>query len=129
MAKILIVEDDKILSDAYTLILEKHGHNVQVAANGKAGLKAVNTFSPDIILLDIFMPEMDGLEFLKAYNPAEKAPDVSIVILSNTGDEKKVQKAVEMGAYKYIVKAQATPDELALLVNHLVKKDLAKTQT
>lgn len=126
MAKILIIEDDNILSKAYELILKKHGHKVATAFNGSDGLKEAESFKPDIILLDLFMPEMDGLEFLTKYQLADKHPDVTVVILSNTGDESKVQRAIEMGAYKYIVKAHATPNELALLVNHLVVKDLGK---
>lgn len=128
MAKILIIEDDKLLSDAYKLILEKHGHNVATAYNGREGLEKAVTHKPKIILLDLLMPEMDGIEFLENYNADGKRKDVAIVVLSNLGDEKKVEKAMELGAYKYIVKAHARPDELSLIVNHLVDKDLTRTR-
>jgi DNA-binding response OmpR family regulator len=127
MAKILIVEDDQVLSDAYKLILKKHGHEIATAFNGAEGLKKASDFKPSIILLDLLMPEMDGIEFLNKYGLKSKHPDVFVVILSNIGDEKKVQLAMELGAYKYIVKAHAKPEELSLLVNHLVNKDLDKT--
>lgn len=129
MAKILIVEDDRLLSDAYRLILKKHGHDVVVAFNGKEGLEKAESHKPAIILLDLLMPEMDGIEFLENYRPKTKHPGVAVVILSNLGDEKKVEKAMEFGAYKYIVKAHAKPDELSMIVNHLVDRDLAKQKS
>lgn len=128
MAKILIIEDDRLLSDAYKLILEKHGHDVATAYNGKEGLKKVTSHKPKIILLDLLMPEMDGIEFLENYNGKSAHPGVAIVILSNLGDEKKVERAMELGAYKYIVKAHARPDELSMIVNHLIDKDLNRTR-
>lgn len=127
MAKILIVEDDRLLSDAYKLILEKHGHDVVTAFNGKEGLEQVKKHKPKIILLDLLMPEMDGIEFLTVFDPKNKHPEVAVVILSNLGDEKRVEKAMELGAYKYIVKAHAKPDELSMIVNHLIDKDLSRT--
>lgn len=127
MAKILIIEDDKLLSDAYKLILEKHGHDIVTAFNGKEGLQKAEQHKPKIILLDLLMPEMDGIEFLGEYDVKNKHPEVAVVILSNLGDEKRVEKAMELGAYKYIVKAHAKPDELSMIVNHLIDKDLSRT--
>lgn len=126
MANVLIVEDDQVLSNAYKLILSKHGHNVDTAFNGSEGMKKAEVLKPEIILLDLLMPEKDGLQFLAEYDVKNKHPDVSVVILSNLGDEKKVQKAMELGAYKYIVKAHATPEELSVLVNHLINRNLTK---
>lgn len=127
MAKILIIEDDRILSDAYSMILKKNGHDVATAYNGVEGLKVAESHKPEIILLDLLMPEMDGLEFLENYDVTAKHPGVSVVILSNMGDERKVERAMELGAYKYIVKAHTKPDELSMIVNHLIGKNLAKT--
>ncbi len=127
MANILIIEDDKLLSDAYKLILKRHGHKVSTAYNGKQGLEKATEQAPKIILLDLLMPEMGGIEFLEKYNKQGKPAGVSIVILSNLGDEKKVQKAMTLGAYKYIVKAHAKPEELAMVVDHLVSKDLSRS--
>lgn len=125
MTKILIVEDDTILNDAYTLILKKAGHDVARAFNGKEALEATAKDDPDVILLDLLMPKMNGLQFLEAYD-VPKHPDVKIVILSNIGNDAEVEKAMELGAYKYIVKAHATPQDLSALVNHLVAKSLTK---
>lgn len=126
MANILIVEDDKVLNQAYKLILEKEGHHVSVAFNGSEALEQAAANSPDIILLDLLMPTMGGLDFLKAYDPAKKHPDVKVVILSNIGNEKEAEKGMELGAYKYIVKAHASPNDLSVLVNHLINRNLEK---
>jgi two-component system, OmpR family, alkaline phosphatase synthesis response regulator PhoP len=124
MAQVLVVEDDRLLSHAYQLILEKDGHNVQVAENGQQALELAKKHEPEIILLDLLMPTMGGIEFLEKYSPTTKHPQTTIVILSNLGDEHEVQKAMSLGAYKYIVKAQATPIQLSMLVNNLIRKNI-----
>ena len=126
MANVLVVEDDIALSRAYELILTKEGHAVRAAMNGQEALDAAAEFKPMVILLDLLMPVMSGLDFLKAYDAPAKHPKTKIIILSNVGDEKEAQKGLAMGAYKYIVKAHASPRELAVLVNHLINKNLAK---
>jgi DNA-binding response OmpR family regulator len=128
MAHVLIVEDDKLLNQAYHLILEKEGHDVQVAENGRQALELVKKVEPEVILLDLQMPEMGGLEFLQEFELANKHPHTTVVILSNLGDEKEIQKALDLGAYKYIVKAHATPIQLSLLVNNLINKNIDKKQ-
>ncbi|GAC1386929.1 MAG: hypothetical protein NVS1B7_6660 [Candidatus Saccharimonadales bacterium] len=129
MANVLIVEDDKLLSQAYHLILEHEGHDVRVAEDGKHALKLIKESDPEVILLDLMMPEMGGLEFLKRYELESKHPNTTVVILSNLGDEKEIQKGLDLGAYKYIVKAQATPIQLSVLVNTLISKNIDKKKT
>lgn len=126
MAHILIVEDEKVLNDAYSLILKKEGHDVMTAFNGKEALQAAKKQEPDIILLDILMPEMNGIEFLREFKLKEKHPQTAVVILSNLDMDKEIEEAYKLGAYKYILKAVTSPQQLAVLVNHLVNKDLAK---
>lgn len=126
MAKILIVEDDKILNDAYKLTLSRDGHDVAAVFNGKEALDKATQQQPDIILLDILMPEMGGIEFLEHYDLLNKHPKTKVVILSNLGEGGEVQRAMALGAYKYIVKAHESPEELSTLVNHLIRKNLNK---
>jgi len=127
MAKILIVEDEKALNDAYRIILEKEGHTVDIAYNGEEALQKVDDVNPDIILLDILMPKMNGLEFLREYDVLNKHKKTQVIILSNLDMDKEVKQAMELGASRYIVKARLSPKELALLINHLIKKtDLKK---
>lgn len=125
MANILIVEDETVLNDAYQAILTKEGHQVMTAYNGEEALKAVEKQEPDIILLDILMPKMNGIEFLRKFQLKEKHPDTVVVILSNLDMDKEIEEAYQLGAYKYILKAMTSPQQLAVLVNHLVKKDLS----
>jgi CheY-like chemotaxis protein len=108
MANILIVEDNESLNDVYKLILAKAGHNIKTAFSGTEALKAVKQKLPDLILLDMLMPEMGGLSFLKKFNPP-KDLKVKIIILSNL-DQK-------YGATQYILKASLSPSELIAKVN------------
>jgi DNA-binding response OmpR family regulator len=124
MAHIVIIEDDTVLNQAYKLILEKAGHQVRTAHNGAEGLDIVDKSEPDIILLDLLMPTMGGLEFLKEYDLKQKHPKVKVIILSNIGDESEAEKGIQLGAYKYIVKAHASPNDLSVLVNHVINKNL-----
>ena len=124
--KILIIEDEAILNNAYKLILEREGHQVSIAFNGAEGLLKAEEDEPDIILLDLLMPTMSGLDFLEAYDAPGKHPKVKIIILSNIGAETEAEKGIKLGAYKYIVKAHASPRDLSTLVNHLINKNLDK---
>lgn len=126
MAKVLIIEDDERINQAYKFILTKEGHEVLVAFNGKEGLKKALAENPQIILLDLLMPIMGGLDFLRQYDIMGKHPKVKVVIMSNLDQEVEVDTALKLGAYKYILKARAAPRQLANLVNHLINKNLDK---
>lgn len=125
MADILIVEDNDMLSRAYKTILEKNGHKVATATNGQEALDSLKDFKPKVILLDLLMPKMGGLEFLQHYDVKQEHSDVKVVVLTNLGKDENIQGALELGAYKYIIKAHASPADLAALVNHLIRKNLA----
>ncbi len=120
MAKVLIVEDNDTLNEAYKLILEKDGHEVATAFNGEEGLEKLKEVSPDLILLDILMPKMDGLEFLRHFK-SDKYPKATIIILSNLNEDEQVEEARKLGAHRYILKASTSPRELAARVNHIAK--------
>lgn len=126
MANILVLEDNDRINQAYQLILQKEGHNVSVAFDGQEGLEKTAEQEPDIILLDLDMPRMDGLEFLRRYDVREKHKKVKVVIMSNLDKDKEVEEALRLGAYKYILKAHASPRQLATLINHLINKNLDK---
>ena len=127
MAKVLVVEDNDILNRAYRMILEKNEHDVQTATNGEEALEKIKDFTPHVILLDLLMPKMNGIDFLKHYDaPSHK--DVKVVVLTNLGKEKEVKEAMSLGAHKYILKAQATPQDLANLVSRLISHNWAKAK-
>ncbi len=111
MSHVLVVEDNKTLNQAYKLILQREGHEVRVAYNGKEGLELVKLAEPDLILLDMLMPVMNGVEFLENYHASEH-PNTTVIILSNLNEDTEVQHALKLGAQKYILKASTSPQEL-----------------
>jgi DNA-binding response OmpR family regulator len=120
MSKVLIIEDNETLNEAYKLILEKDGHKVSTAFNGEEGLEKLKKSAPDLILLDMLMPKMDGLEFLRRFK-ADKYPKTTIIILSNLNEDEQVEEARKLGAHRYILKANTSPRELAARVNHIAR--------
>lgn len=122
MAKILIAEDEKALNDAYVMILKHAGHTVKSALDGAEALKIVESYEPDVILLDLRMPEVGGIEFLKAYKLPQKHPKVKVIIFSNLDMQKEIDQAFALGASKYMLKSWASPKELVNMVEAELKK-------
>lgn len=116
MTRILVVEDEKVLNEAYVLVLKKEGYDVISAFDGEEALKIASKEDFDLILLDLRMPKMNGVEFLKKYKPSENHPSVKIIVFSNYDDEKEVNDAMKYGATRYILKAWSSPGELTKLV-------------
>jgi CheY-like chemotaxis protein len=121
MADILIVEDETVLNDAYGIILRKQKHNIRQVFDGQAALEAVKEKVPDLILLDLRMPKMDGVEFLKTLKPTKKYPKLKIIVFSNYDVQEDIDKAFKLGATRYMLKAWAAPKELVRVVNDTLK--------
>ena len=113
---ILIVEDEKLLREAYEVILSSQGHKVRSAQNGIDGLKKLKEEKPDIVLLDIFMPLMDGREFLRNFNAAEY-PLTKIFVLSNVSNKETEQEVLANGAKLFLLKAELSPLDLVRVVD------------
>ena len=116
---ILIVEDDIALNEAYMTILKTTYKNVFAAFNGEEALQVAELHNPDIIFLDLRMPVLDGIGFLEKYQPLQKHPDVNIIVFSNYDMQTEVDKAYDLGAGRYVLKALATPSSLLKIVNDL----------
>lgn len=116
---ILVVEDDAALNDAYKMILESAGYETRTAYNGQEALKMVKAQEPDIIFLDLRMPVMDGIEFLKTYQPKTQHKHVKIIVFSNYDMQQEVDEAYELGAERYVLKAWASPKELLKMVKDI----------
>lgn len=112
---ILIVEDEKILQDVYKLVLTSKGYTVHTANNGAEGLKQVAAIQPDMVLLDMFMPVMDGKEFLRNYDTNDY-PNTKIVVYTNLSDSETEAEMLGLGAYKFVLKASLAPQDLLALV-------------
>jgi DNA-binding response OmpR family regulator len=116
MTKIAIIEDDATINQMYRMKFESDGFDVQVADNGKAGIALVEDFRPDLILLDLGMPEMSGDEALAEIRSHNWGKTVPVIILTNLGEEEAPKKLRELGIHSYIVKANLTPKEVVARV-------------
>lgn len=103
--KIIIIEDDHFFQNFYSLKLKELGYQVEVASNGQEGLEKIKTFLPDLILLDIIMPVMDGFEVLTALKNDPLLSKYPVVVFSTLGQESDIKKAIELGAKDYINKS------------------------
>lgn len=116
---ILVVEDDIALNEAYMTILRTAYSSVFTAYNGEEALQVADQCNPDIIFLDLRMPVLDGIGFLEKYEPTAKHPDVKIIVFSNYDMQTEVDKAYDLGAERYVLKALATPSSLLKIVDDL----------
>ena len=116
MTKIAIIEDDAVINQMYRMKFEADGFEVQVANNGKSGVEMVETFGPDIVLLDIQMPEMSGDEALKKIRAQPWGARIPVIILTNLGIEESPKVLKELGVHAYIVKAELTPSQVVAKV-------------
>ncbi len=121
MKSILIVEDETALRDVYAMLFDFEKFKVYQAPNGKIALKQLKDMKPDIILLDVLMPVMGGIEFLEAANIKKNYPDVKVLVLSNLSDAKTRERVESLGASKYMLKAGVAPSELVKAVAQLLK--------
>lgn len=112
MTKIAIIEDDPVISQMYRMKFEADGFDVQLANNGQRGVALVEEFSPNIILLDLQMPEMDGAEALAIIRKHEWGKDIPVIILTNMGEEESPKEIRALGIHSYIVKANLTPRQV-----------------
>ena len=120
MAKILIIEDDALISRMYKKALSFEGFEVAVARNGREGLEEAQRTSPELILLDIMMPKMNGLEVLQRLKADEKLKKIPVVVLTNLSGTQDAQKAKQLGAKDYLVKSEYKPKEIADKIKSMI---------
>ena len=120
--KILIIEDDSFLSDMYATKFQMRGYIVGLAKNGREAIKEIKKEKPDIILLDVLMPQMDGFEFLENFKKKKKFGNIPVIILTNLGQKREVEKGLNLGADDYIIKAYFTPKEVVEKVENLLNR-------
>jgi CheY-like chemotaxis protein len=119
MRKILIVEDETDLRDTYEIILKTEPYEVSSAKNGKLALEMCEHKTFELILLDLMMPIMDGVEFLEHFKPAEHL-NTKVIIISNLSMGVMLDKALKLGAQRSVVKADLSPKQLLSLVRYEV---------
>jgi DNA-binding response OmpR family regulator len=121
MTNIAIIEDDQAISQMYRFKFEAEGYNVETAENGLLGLELTEKLKPDIILLDLMMPEMTGDQMLEKLRATTWGKNMKVIILTNMGEQEIPQKVKDLGVSAVILKADMTPRQVA----DLVKKQLA----
>lgn len=112
-AKIAIIEDDQAISQMYRIKFEAEGYTVETADNGKLGLELAEKMNPDIILLDLMMPEMNGDEMLAKLRKTDWGKDIKVVILTNVGEQEIPENVKKLDVSAVIVKADMTPSQVA----------------
>lgn len=112
MTKIAIIEDDSVIAQMYRMKFEADGFEVQIADNGRDGVTLVEQFSPDMVLLDMQMPIMNGDEALKAIRKKDWGKSVPVMVLTNLGEEEAPKDIRSLGIESYIVKADLTPRQV-----------------
>ena len=120
--KILLVEDDTFLVEMYTTKFELEGFEVLSAEDGKKGLEMAAKDNPDIILLDILMPKMDGFEVLDELQKDAKTKDIPVILLTNLGQKDDVKKGFEKGAVGYLIKAHFMPSEVVDKIKKILEE-------
>lgn len=110
--KVLIVEDNETLLQALERKLVGYGYIVAKARDGEEGLRAITDGKPDVVLLDILMPKLDGFAVLEKLHSDGVIPTLPIIIISNSGQPVEIDRAVKLGARDYLVKAEFDPEEV-----------------
>ena len=110
--RILIIEDDKFLAKMLSRMLEANSYSIVLASSGKEGLTKVTSENPDLILLDIMLPDIDGFDLLETIKSDEKNNKIPVIIISNLGQPEDIQQGRALGAKDYLVKSDLSLDEV-----------------
>lgn len=122
MTKILLVEDDPLIYRMYQKLFELEGYEAEVAENGQEGLDKLKEYTPDVILLDIMMPTMNGVEMLTKLREDPKTKDTPVVVLTNMSDIRVSNEVFSKGATLSIVKSETEPDQVIAWIKSVLAK-------
>jgi len=119
MKKILIVEDEEYLADMYKMKFEHEGYDVQVAVDGETGIELANSLQPDLILLDIVLPKMNGFQVMRTLREHPKTKRLKVYFLSNLGQDEEIEQGMKEGADGFLIKTDVTPAQLVECVEKI----------
>ena len=123
MYKILVAEDDPFYLKVYEMKLRTEGFELKSVTNGEEVVEAAKAFLPDIILLDIIMPGMDGLAALKKLKNTRETKNIPVIITSNLGQQEEITKGMELGAVDYIIKSDVTINDIIDTVRRFLSEE------
>lgn len=121
MRKILLIDDDEVLVDLYKTKFEQEGFEMFTALKGEEGLQIAKEKTPDLIVLDILLPDGNGISFLKRIREDSETASILVVAFSNLNDPETKKSALELGAKDYLLKANITPTELVKKIREYLK--------
>jgi DNA-binding response OmpR family regulator len=119
--KILIIEDDKFVRELIAQKLTEEGYEALMTVDGEEGMVQIKEKKPDLVLLDLILPGIDGFEVLSRMKSDPNLEKIPVVILSNLGQREEVERGLKMGANDYLIKAHFTPREIIEKVNSILK--------
>lgn len=119
MKSVLLIEDDPFIADIYLTKLKESGFEVDFAEDGEKGLKKIQEKKPDILLLDIVLPNINGWELLRKIKQDEKLKDIKVIILSNLEQKPEIEKGLNLGADKYLIKSHYTPSDVIVEIKKI----------
>lgn len=123
--KILIVEDDQFLREFYQELLIGEGHLIDTAPDGEIGLQKIQENEYDLILLDIMLPKKDGLQILRDLKTSQPNKQLTIVILTNLGQDSIIKACFELGAAGFLIKSALNPDQVLTEIRSYLQKSSA----
>lgn len=129
MNKILVIEDDIFLGDVLMQKLKAAGYEAVLARDGASGLKQIYDWSPELVLLDIILPQMNGYEVLEAKKKDPRIASIPVIVISNSGQPVEINRALALGVKDYLVKAQFDPEEVIVKVRLQLAKESTGTET
>ena len=118
--KILIVDDDPFILDMYILKFREQGFQIDTATDGGMALEKIKTTKPDLLLLDVVMPKMDGFDVIRRLREDKASRELKILFLTNFGQKEDVERGMQLGADGYIIKAHFTPGEVVAKVKEIL---------
>lgn len=124
MPKILIIEDDKFLANMYVEKLTNDGFTALSTISGKKGITLAKTEKPDLILLDILLPDLDGYQVLKKIKEDKDCASIPVIMLTNLSENDQINQAIDLGAVDYLIKAHFMPSEVVQKIKNALRKQL-----
>ncbi|HSA83411.1 MAG TPA: response regulator [Patescibacteria group bacterium] len=121
MNKILIIEDDPLMARMYKRVLQLEGFYIEMALDGVEGYEKAKTFIPDLILLDVMMPRLNGLQTLEKLKTDPFLAKIKVVMLTNLANKKDAAFALQKGAIKYLIKSEYDPKQVIAIIKEVLQ--------